>query len=144
MWQEGVESVSTENVLSVRERRRCAHHRRGGLGARQTGPALDQSHDDLCCSTGVSIKTRKDLVRRIVAPKTMSRQSQEQMFIASCSQVEPWGLRQEVGCETLIFPPGSGNAGTSGFGFNMCHIVGVWKPKTDRGPRRAPTKEGRR
>ena len=135
--------MSTEDVLAVRERRRWAQHRRGGLGARQTGPALDQSHDDLCRFAGGSIKMGKNLGRRILAPKAMSGQSQEQSFFASCSQVEPWWLRQEVGCETLIFIPGSSNAGAAGFGFNVCHIMGVRKPKTDRGTRRAPTKGGR-
>ena len=142
LWQEGVQPVSTEDVLAVGERRSWAQHRRGGPGARQAGPALDQSHDDLCRCAGVGIKTGKILVRRSMAPKTMSGQSQEQMFFASCPQVEPWGLRQEVGCETLIFPPGSAKAGTADFGRNMRHIMGVRKPKADRRSGRVPTKGG--
>ena len=64
--------MSTEDVLAVRERRRWAQHRRGELSVRQTGSVLDQSHDDLYSSTGVSVKTRKNSIRRILALKTIS------------------------------------------------------------------------
>ena len=89
-WQEGVESVSTEDVLAVRERGRWTQHSRGGRGTRQTGPALDKSHDDLCGSAGGSIQAGKNFVSKILAPKSMACQSQERMFVASRSQVEPW------------------------------------------------------
>ena len=90
MGKEGVQAVSTEDVLVHGKREVRIKHCRGRLGANQkVCPALDKSYHGLCSSAGVIVELGESGVVRIFSSKAMPGQREEHLFITSRTQVEP-------------------------------------------------------
>ena len=90
MGKEGVQVLSTEDVLVHREMKVWREHCRGRLGANQkVCPALDECHHSPRSSVGVIIELGDSGVVRIFASKAMPGQREEHLFITSRTQVEP-------------------------------------------------------